>query len=621
MAGIYGIWQFGNSDSIEGKATILYEGASYANTLPRVEMSTVDGTVLFGCAQAPLYSASIWPQTSRDGNFLFSIQGEAFLASGAPISEQNWESEFLPKFRSSPSETLLTLDGAFELVLYDARKQQLILASDRFGNFALHYTDTKEYFAFGTQMHGLAKLRKAQLEDSGIAQFIGLGYTMNGTTQYSGVKRLPAASILTRTNEGTSIVEYYRPRFTQQANPSKQTLGNWGDEFAEIFRESVARRIQRKNESERPVAAALSGGYDSRLTWSAIQNIGATKTVNAFTLGLPNSRDLQISRRIAERLGIRQLPHIFDRTFLQETPDFWEKTVAMTEGGLGIESSTTVQTWHRQKDQYSVLLDSFGGALYRRQYMRLKARKFLPNDRYGERMFDLNATVLPNSPLINEEFRTAARKESADALEQFFEEYKNVGTIGDQLDLYYITQISTNRNALSNNAQLNFLGLHYPLLNNHAYNLVQQVPASLRKRNWIHAEVIHRLAPALEKFPIDNQGMWGPYRGFSYLRYPGMGYEVFLRKLSKVWGTRLSQMLSMHRPLTDHELIVRLNIERFESELRDAREVLLPYADWEQVEQSLLSFKEYPDHLKASRHFAELQQLLSFGLWLKSTRM
>jgi hypothetical protein len=509
----------------------------------------------------------------------------------------------------SPVEAVRELDGTFLLAIYDCKSATLHLVSDRFGNFALHVYYDKAQLVFATQMSTVcAAIGRTSLDEIGLHQFIGIGHTLAGRTQFEGVHRLPSASLLTYTNGQITETQYYRPRYQVSVHASNN--GALAREFAEYFESSTAMRVRGSLRTPSSLAASLSGGFDSRLVWAALLSLGVTKSVSAFTLGLLESNDMRIANSIAHRLGFRQLPISFTKQFLDETAKHWTSTIRLTEGGLSIEAATTMQAWQQQQHQYKVLLDGNGGALYRRQFMRSKRQKFSASEPRATTMLSLIKQPLIGSGLIRKEVEEAILLRSREALEQFFESSESIGTLSDQLDHYYTTVLSVNKYALSNNAQLNYLGVHQPLFNNRTYELVQQLPESMRMSNWVHRHVIHLLAPELEAFNIDNQGMWAPYRGFRFMRYPAVVYEKLLNSLG---NANVRSALSLRRPLLDLQELMNRHRATLNEHIESGSPFLHTLLEPDVLHKVL---KEYKTSNEAE--LRRLIQLADLAIWNKS---
>ncbi len=103
-------------------------------------------------AQVP----SLWQ--SRDGGGLLAVHGEIILRNGNLLVEKNWEGSVLESLIASPKQTANSFDGAFVLAFYNERFRTLLLASDRFGNFALDYRLLKDGISFSTLASSLAHL-------------------------------------------------------------------------------------------------------------------------------------------------------------------------------------------------------------------------------------------------------------------------------------------------------------------------------------------------------------------------------------------------------------------------------------------------------------------------------
>jgi asparagine synthetase B (glutamine-hydrolysing) len=558
------------------------------------------------------YGPSLWQ--SRDGGSLLAVQGEIILRNGNLLVEKNWEESVLELLIAAPKETVCSFDGAFLLAFYNERIRTLILASDRFGNFALHYRLCKGGIAFATHVSSLAHLSdRATLDQVGLAQHLALGYVIGGKTLVSQVSRLAAASTLIANTSGITSEPYYRPKYVARTRASKTEMSRVADQFADSFRTSVAARVAHSDDADLPVCAALSGGFDTRIIWSALHSLGKSDTVKAFTLGLPDSTDIEIARSITDKLGIRHLPIYFDDDFLSKTANYWVETVERTEGGYGITSATTIQAFYQQQKDYRFLLDGHGGGLYRRFFMRSKKQTFAKGASVSQEMLRILGRPLLSSPILSEDIKIAAGVEAELAMRNFLSDFSDIGEVGDVLDHYYITQVSANKTALSGNGQLAFLELRHPLLNLASYELVQTIPEELRKSNWIYKQVVQRLCPELAQFPLDDQGYKVPYAGFLFFRYPIRGLDKARELTSVLLKHRFLNNSRSHHPLIKPTDILMRHLPVLLTTLEDKKHAVQDFVDEAALQQAITSLRSgNTTDLNAIVQLVDLAILLSY---------
>ena len=266
MAGIFGIQNYHGVQDLPIQRATLLDAAQQRFHHPYhwhdFETSTI------GAAIPHHYSNTKWPLVTHDGLYALALFGEIYLPDGTPLRESNFEDCFVRPFLAAPEQFLLKLDGAFSFALMSSNK--CMIASDPFGSFPLHYTSSEDRFLFASQMEGLRSLMNDRsMDETGLLQYLGLGMTLAGRTTFSNISRLAGGTLLTVSREGIHQKQYYKPRYHANANETKPLL----EQIRNDFERSVIRRANYPK-----VAAALTGGFDSRTTWSILLNATYTNS-------------------------------------------------------------------------------------------------------------------------------------------------------------------------------------------------------------------------------------------------------------------------------------------------------------------------------------------------------
>jgi asparagine synthase (glutamine-hydrolysing) len=155
------------------------------------------------------------------------------------------------------------IDGDFAIALFDADKDTLWLARDRFGMKPLYYSARNGRFAFASRPRGLLALADVSPEPNRafVARFAGLHYrTFDNEPRespYADIAQLPAASYL-EVREGRIVREaaYWTLHEQPDLTDDEATLA---ERYRELLIDAVSRR---RRVAVRP-AFTLSGGMDS----------------------------------------------------------------------------------------------------------------------------------------------------------------------------------------------------------------------------------------------------------------------------------------------------------------------------------------------------------------------
>ena len=440
------------------------------------------------------------------------------------------------------------------------------------------------------------------IDENGILEYLAIGQTLNGRTFIRDVRRLPPASYLTVSEKEVQLKIYYRPEY--KAAP-KNELPQLFNNLKTSFINSVNRRI-----FPGKTIAALTGGFDSRVTWGTILYLEETPKVRAVTHGMEKSRDVRISKKIARKLGIEQILYLFDENFIKDLPSYWRKIIRLSEGVIPIDASHALAFWEFCREKGYVLLDSHGGALYRRQFMKVSQKLIDPGGKLAQQFFRFLQMPLIGSGILKKEVVDAAVHETINSLAIYLNDIEYCENLGDKIDLFYLQQISALKYSVAANVQQNFIGLHHPFLNNEMFKQVLRIPETYRRGNKIHSHILHYLYPALEKYSLDNMGMPAPYRGFSFWRYVPMSYQLILRKLQSWIPVQFFNKLSLQNFVTDYQKFLLQNYSDMKDILLSDNSEFNNLVEKDILEKKLRQYGNQPANLSA-----EMIQLLSLKLF------
>src|SRR6266496_478898 len=106
---------------------------------------------------------------------------------------------------------LSKLRGMFALALWDARRQELVLAVDRFGIKPLFYTVNQQYIAFGSELKCLlaAGLVQRELDVEALAEYFRIGAVAAPATIFRGARKLPPGTFLRWNRHSAATVRQY----------------------------------------------------------------------------------------------------------------------------------------------------------------------------------------------------------------------------------------------------------------------------------------------------------------------------------------------------------------------------------------------------------------------------
>ena len=146
-------------------------------------------------------------------------------------------------------------EGMFATAFWDESRRRLILARDRFGMKPLYYYERDGEFLFASQPRALleAPVVSAALDSDAAADFLSYGYVPFDRSIFAGIRKLPAAHLLVREQDRSSVRRYW----------SLDRARGCADASSAELRERLERAVASHMLSDVPVGSFLSGGLDS----------------------------------------------------------------------------------------------------------------------------------------------------------------------------------------------------------------------------------------------------------------------------------------------------------------------------------------------------------------------
>ncbi|HET8727636.1 MAG TPA: XrtA/PEP-CTERM system amidotransferase [Alphaproteobacteria bacterium] len=194
--------------------------------------------------------------------------------------------------------------GMFAFGLWDARRQVLFLARDRFGIKPLHYAELPDgTFLFGSELKSLTLhpgIPRA-IDPSAVEQYFAYGYIADPRTIYAAVRKLqPSHTLLV----GRDRRELRPRRYWDVTFAADRTLkeADVSAELVERLREAVNIRLM----ADVPLGAFLSGGVDSSAVVAMMAGLTDTP-VDTCSIGFdrPEFDELDYAGQVAERYRTR----------------------------------------------------------------------------------------------------------------------------------------------------------------------------------------------------------------------------------------------------------------------------------------------------------------------------
>ena len=196
-----------------------------------------------------------------------------------------------------------SLRGMFGLCLYDAERQCLVLARDPFGIKPLYYRNSEAGLrSFGSEIKSLLVDNEysPEVNEDALINYLSFQFNPLNETFFRGIHRLDPGcfAVVSLADGSISIERYWDYSFAEP----------WTDEHALIagIRECLEDSVEHHVIADVPVGAFLSGGIDSAITVTLVQEqrraLGQ-EPVKTFTVGFDAVSEHAQAREVADRLG------------------------------------------------------------------------------------------------------------------------------------------------------------------------------------------------------------------------------------------------------------------------------------------------------------------------------
>jgi asparagine synthase (glutamine-hydrolysing) len=255
-----------------------------------------------------LSAAGHQPMATQDGQLSIVFNGEIYnfkelraqlIEKGYHFSSHTDTEVILNGYHHWGREVFSHLRGMFAVAIWDARGDELILARDRVGKKPLFYAWHEGVFLFGSEIKAILAMpgfaRQPDLE--AIHHYLTLQYVPAPLSAFEGVKKLPQASYMVLTRQGTAHIQPY----WQLPSPHDvriRPVEELREELISLLDESVRLRMI----SDVPLGAFLSGGVDSSAV-VAMMSRHSSGRIKTFCIGFDevDYDERAYARMVAER--------------------------------------------------------------------------------------------------------------------------------------------------------------------------------------------------------------------------------------------------------------------------------------------------------------------------------
>ncbi|WP_027720792.1 asparagine synthase (glutamine-hydrolyzing) [Maridesulfovibrio zosterae] len=353
MCGIAGLIDFSRSTSSEQLERIARKMGDAQNSRGPdgcAQWSDPDSGIALDhrrLAIIDLTKEGVQPMHSRSGRFVTIFNGEIY--NYRDLREELEQAEGFNGWRGhSDTEVMLeaveqwgfekavkSFSGMFAIAIWDRHSKRLFLVRDRMGEKPLYYSTQNNTFLFGSELKALmvhAAFEK-EIDRHSLASYLRYHYVPAPRTIFKEVQCLmPGTWICIDIDGTTSEPQTYWSLLDCAREAENKIFTAPDNTIIETLEDLLLNVIEREMISDVPLGAFLSGGIDSSLIVSLMQQC-ALAPVKTFTIGFNDKayNEAAEAKAVAKHIGtehtelyvspkdalevIPKIPHIWDQPF------------------------------------------------------------------------------------------------------------------------------------------------------------------------------------------------------------------------------------------------------------------------------------------------------------------
>lgn len=250
------------------------------------------------------------PITSEDENLLIFFNGEIYnyLELKKTLVEKNYkfktdsDTEVILHMYEEYGEKMLTqLRGMFTFCIYDIEKKEVFVARDFFGIKPLYYlVQNEKIVAFSSEAKSFLSFPGfvPEVNDSAVYNYLSFQYNPLVESFFKDVYKLPPAHYM-RINLASGeadIKKYWSFDFAQDRELDEKKTKI---DLLYTIKDSVRHHMI----ADVPVGAFLSGGIDSSIITTLMQDIRGEKKIKTFTVGWDTLTEGNEAKETSDALG------------------------------------------------------------------------------------------------------------------------------------------------------------------------------------------------------------------------------------------------------------------------------------------------------------------------------
>ncbi len=255
------------------------------------------------------------PMSNEDGQVWVTFNGEIYNfhelrawleGRGHRFASHSDTEVIVHAYEEEGAQCVKRFRGMFAFGLWDAQKQELLLARDRVGKKPLFYAQVDGQFIFASELQSLLEhpALPRELDRIALDEYLTYGYIPAPRTGFRGIHKLLPAHYLTlqRADRNLGDCRIHIERYWQLAYTPKHVPDI--EEATEGLLDVLTEAVRLRMISDVPIGALLSGGVDSSIVVALMSRL-CDRPVKTFSIGFDERgfNELPFARQVAKTFG------------------------------------------------------------------------------------------------------------------------------------------------------------------------------------------------------------------------------------------------------------------------------------------------------------------------------
>lgn len=492
----------------------------------------------------------------------------------------------LKLFKKYGCKFISFVDGSFNIIVVDEKRQRYLIFSDLHNRIPLYYLQDKDALYFSTEIKAILKMkRRYEFNPEGIVQLLTFEGIIGNGSIYRDVYLLLPGSYIQYERKQLYIKKYYEIYI----NPFKYHVNGLYvcDKFFSLFKRSMQRCLNGK------VGIFLSGGYDSRLITLMAHFLG--KRPMLFTFGTYNSEDVRIAEKLARKVNFIWVNLGMNPEYLK---NWAEKGVYISEGMFNITRMHGIDKLPMLSKDVDYTINGFGGDYLLRFAGWFPDRRIMGDRELVKFLLKFANIAVPLQKvekIFSADFLKEVKNFPEDYLYQFVKDCPS--NVREDVRLYYFLKERMQKlTATGIFIDSPFIFSRTPYASKEIVNFVLKLPPNYRRAENLRRMLLKRYFKNYLDIPVSTTGISPKYH---------LIYQIIKR-----WDQKRKMK---------HYVNYK---EWFKKELKEMIEDYIFSKTVKEIGMFNLSYikKLWQEHLAGVNHTSTIGMLITFFIWLEQSK-